>query len=133
MPGSGKSTWAATQGCPVVSLDAVRTLGAPPSVVLAAAEREVTDRLRGGWDVVVDGCSFDPRRRARWLGIARGEGAEAVAVVMGTDPVLAQRRNAARRSVGAGVPPQVMGRYRRQWPYVRRAVMSEGWDRVEVV
>ena len=87
LPGSGKSTLArrlkADRGFFVVSLDGLRlalNAGVYPRgddyktlepVVRDLAERAVTDLLRRGCDVAIDGTNLTRDRRRRWRELAR--------------------------------------------------------------
>lgn len=124
-PGSGKSTYAATQALPVVTADAIRTEGADAVHVMAMVRREVLRRLRDGESVIVDACNLRPEDRAPWLRLALLFGARPEAWVMQTPPQECARRNAAREcpasNLGASLARQRhLGLGGEGWAQIRR-------------
>jgi alkanesulfonate monooxygenase SsuD/methylene tetrahydromethanopterin reductase-like flavin-dependent oxidoreductase (luciferase family)/predicted kinase len=134
--GSGKSVWAAEHYRPheVVSSDRLRAVvGSGEHDLDASADafalldQIVAARLRRGLTAVVDTLGLDAERRRGYLGLARGSGVPAAAVLVDTDPAVCRRRNRARDHA---VPAAVLeGQLRRMRAAVAE-VRGEGWDLV---
>lgn len=132
--GSGKSAWAAEHYRPdeVVSSDRLRALVGSgehdldaSADAFAVLDQIVAARLRRGLTAVVDTLGLDSARRRSYLGLARGSGLPAVAVLVDTDPVECRRRNRARTQP---VPAPVLeGQLRRMRAAVAE-ISGEGWD-----
>lgn len=106
-PGSGKSEWACRNGAGAVIvsqddlIDAITPHGFDYAFRPAyAAAEDATARagLEAGFPVIVDRTNRTRALRARWTGIAREAGCEAVAVVMTASDDLCRARNNARRN-----------------------------------
>lgn len=104
-PGSGKSTWARSngRGAVHVSQDGLIEAISPDGFehvyrpLYAAAENAVArEALRAGHTVIVDRTNRTPEHRQRWIRIARDANCPAVAVVMTASASLCRSRNRAR-------------------------------------
>jgi alkanesulfonate monooxygenase SsuD/methylene tetrahydromethanopterin reductase-like flavin-dependent oxidoreductase (luciferase family) len=134
--GSGKSTWAAARYRPaeIVSADQLRSVVGSGEHDLAASadafsllDQIVAARLGRGLTTVVDTLGLDPGRRRDHLELARRAGLPAVAVLLGTSPVLCRDRNRARERP---VPATVLDGQLRRMTAVPGQVAAEGWDAV---
>jgi alkanesulfonate monooxygenase SsuD/methylene tetrahydromethanopterin reductase-like flavin-dependent oxidoreductase (luciferase family)/predicted kinase len=134
--GSGKSVWAAAHYRPdeVVSSDRLRALvGSGEHDLDASADAFalldliVAARLRRGLTAVVDTLGLDPVRRRGYLGLARGSGLPAVAVLLDTDAAQCRRRNRAREQA---VPAAVLDGQLRRMRAAVAEIGGEGWDLV---
>jgi F420-dependent oxidoreductase-like protein len=135
-PASGKSTWAAThlRADVVVSSDRLRALvgegehdqraGTDAFDVLdLVVERRLKRRLL----TVVDTLGTDPKRRQRWLAVARAHGVPAVAVVFDVPDRECRARNKARAEP---VPSAFLTQQLKAWPSVKESVATDGFDDV---
>ena len=135
-PASGKSTWASTQLRPdvIVSSDQLRAMvgegehdqraGTDAFDVL---DLVVERRLRRKLFTVVDTLGTDPKRRARWIELARASGVPAVAVVFDTPAAECRARNRARDEP---VPTAFLTQQLNAWPKVRASLDEDGFDSV---
>jgi len=131
LPGSGKSTYAATLGATVLSADAIRERGESAGVVFGWLYIRARRLLAAGRDVVADTCALDVADRAALLALGRAAGARVELVYMRVDAEVCRARDAARAEGQ---------RYRGEWNRARvkhslsyNAVYREGFDRVTVV
>jgi F420-dependent oxidoreductase-like protein len=137
-PASGKSTWATTHLRPevVVSSDRLRAVvgegehdqraGTDAFDVL---ELVVERRLKRRLLTVVDTLGTDPKRRRRWIALAREHGLRAVAVVFDAPEKELRARNKARDEP---VPSAFMTQQLKTWPDVRASLGDDGFDEVLV-
>lgn len=132
LPGSGKSTWAAREGLPVLSSDALRALLADDVTdqtiharVFGTLRYLLRQRVALGRPVTcVDATHLTPKERRPYL---RMPGCRVEAVFFATPLEVCLARNAARDRV---VPPEAIERMAsRLVPPTRR----EGFARVRVV
>ena len=136
--GSGKSTWAAANlAGHVVSSDALRSLVGEGEADLRAStdafhllDEIVERRLRRGLTTVIDTLGTDPVRRAVWRQIAARHGVPAVALLFDLPPGQIRRMNASRSK---RVPDGVLRAQLAEWPGIRAAIRTEGFELVEVV
>lgn len=113
LPGSGKSTWAAAQGLPVLSSDAIRLMLADDETdqtihgrVFATLRFLLRQRLALCRPVTcVDATSLTPRERRPWIEIARAYDCDIEAVFFDLPLDVCAARNAAR---GRVVPQDVI-------------------------
>lgn len=130
MPGSGKSTYAASlQGVTVVSCDDVRA-GRNPARVFHAAYGRTRAALAAGLHVVFDACSLQPAARSGLLALGRRAGARCELVMFCVPMTVCATRNSARLQPAYGVNWIDL---RAQANAAVRAVKSEGWDHVAYV
>ncbi len=127
VPGSGKSTWAATLPAWWACTDLERTSSVDHRAFIASLQGRATRQLGAGVDVVTDGCNVDARTRRSWLAVGRDADARCVLAIIECDPDEALRRNAGRPR-GERVTPQRMARYLDRLPRARAEVGAEGWD-----
>ncbi len=132
LPGSGKSTWAAREGLPVLSSDALRELLADDVTdqtiharVFAALRYLLRQRLALGRPVTcVDATHLTPKERRPYL---RMPGCRVEAVFFATPLEECLKRNAGRERV---VPPEAIARMAAR---MVRPTRGEGFTRVRVV
>lgn len=133
LPGSGKSTWAASASpyAYVLTADAIRTHGANGRAIFEAMELNARRALRTGIDVIVDACTLDPDTRMRWRRIARELGVRSRLVIFATPLGVCQARNTTRPpGQRANVDWHELDR---KFDRVLERVGLEEWDRVTVV
>ncbi len=129
VPGSGKSTFAASANQQVLSTD--ETLGLEDHEkpeVMKRLHREAQDLLATGQDVIVDGCNVSPALRAQWRNVAKAAGAVSRLVVLHCEDQEAQANQQAR---GRLVPEDKMARYWEQFRESLTAIDDEDWGSVE--
>ncbi|MCC6537945.1 MAG: AAA family ATPase [Bryobacterales bacterium] len=132
LPGSGKSTWAAREGLPVLSSDGMRGLLADDVTdqtiharVFATLRYLLRQRIALGRPVTcVDATHLTPKERRPYLQLT---GCRVEAVYFDTPLTVCLARNAARDRV---VPPEVIERMAAR---MVRPVSAEGFARVRVV
>jgi predicted kinase len=115
IPGSGKSTWAAEQGMPVLSSDEIRRLitgdAANQSVnrLVFQTMRRMLGAMRdaGVGGVIVDSTALTRKERRTWLRWAELHGCDAEAVFFDVPREVCEARNSARERV---VPADAMER-----------------------
>lgn len=138
-PGAaGKSTWAAEHFPPdtIVSSDRLRAVaGSGEDDITASAdafdllEQIVRLRLARGLTTVIDTLGLDRERRTAWLAQARSHGLPCVAVAFDTSAEECRRRNRLRPK---RIPADALASQLRNWPTVRAALDTEGYDEVLV-
>ena len=132
LPGSGKSTWAANQGLPVLSSDAIRHLLIDDvtdqtihSRVFATLRYLLKQRLAlGRPDTCIDATHLTPKERQPYL---RMPGCQVEAVFFDTPLADCLRRNAQRNRV---VPPEAVERMATR---LVKPTKKEGFARVRVI
>lgn len=133
LPGSGKSTWAASVSAYalIVTADAIREQGADGHTVFAAMETNARRALGAGIDIIIDACALDPATRMGWQRIAREYGAQARLVLFATPMSVCRARDAAR---------PVKQRAKVDWAQLDRKfdrllerIAIEQWDRVTMI
>ena len=132
LPGSGKSTWAASLGLPVLSSDAIRHVLADDvtdqtihSRVFATLRYLLKQRLALRRPVTcVDATHLTPRERRPYL---RLKGCRVEAVYFDTPLAECLKRNAARHRV---VPPEAIGKMAQR---MVKPSKTEGFSRLHVV
>ena len=132
LPGSGKSTWAARQGLPTLSTDAIRVTLADDATdqtihvrVFAAVRYLLKQRLALNRPVTcVDATHLTPWERRPYL---RLPGCRVEAVYFDTPLAVCQARNLLRERV---VPATVIARMAAR---LVRPTKAEGFSRVKVV
>jgi predicted kinase len=113
VPGSGKSTWAARQGWPVVSSDETRRALTGDAanqqinrLVFRSMRRTLEAMLAAGVErVVVDSTALTRRERRTWIRWAELNGCAIEAVYFDVPREVCEARNKARDRV---VPPEAM-------------------------
>lgn len=134
LPGSGKSTWAASASAGqayVVTADAIRTHGANGRDVFEAMELNARRALGTGIDVIVDACALDPSTRMQWRRIARELGVGSRLVIFATPLGVCQVRDGARPPAQrANVDWRELDR---KFDRVLERIALEEWDRVTVI
>jgi len=132
LPGSGKSTWAAAQGKPVVSSDEIRRL-LTGDATDQSVNRLVFHTMRrlleamlaaGAGEVIVDSTALTRHERRSWLRWAELHGCAAEVVYFDVPRPVCEARNAARDRV---VPAAAMERLFNRLEPPRR---EEGFDRL---
>lgn len=130
IPGSGKSTFAATWTTGrVVSADDVRLEGAAGAATLARLHRQARRLLVAGHDVTVDACSTQAPRRVEWLALAAELDVPTRLILFPVAADVAQKRNATRPR-DERVPWPAVQKYIRQWPAAVAAARAEPWGEV---
>ncbi len=132
LPGSGKSTWAARQGLPVLSSDAVRELLSGDATdqtiqkrVFATIRFLLRQRIAAGQRVTcIDATHLTPWERRPYL---RMKGVVVEAVYFDTPTEVCKARNLGRVRV---VPEDVIDRMAKK---LVRPTRAEGFSRVRVV
>lgn len=119
LPASGKSTWAASTGLPIISLDAIRrhhglSHAGPQGEVLALAKEQLRAQLRSGTSVVWDATSSTRQLRAPIIELAVAYGARVEAHHFEVGPELLRQRNQAR-SAEEQVPTDVLSSMAGRW------------------
>lgn len=136
MPGSGKSTWCASNAAPlnaeVVSGDMVRTSTVDAGQWFVRMHRRVGRLLAEGRNVVVDACCTTPEQRRPWLRLGQEHGAQCVLVVLDVAASAALERNAVR-PLEVQVPHDRMMAYAKQFAESKITARSERWHDVIVV
>ena len=135
LPGSGKSTWAETQGITVLSSDQLRQLLADDAtnqqihgLVFGTMRHLLRRRLElGAAATIIDATNLQRAHRKAWLKIAKAYGAEAEAVYFETPVEECLRRNASRSRV---VPAEVI---RDMAAKMTPPTLAEGFARVETI
>jgi len=134
LPGSGKSTWAASASAGqayVVTGDAIRTHGADGRAVFELMATNARRALGTGIDVIVDACALDPATRMQWQRIGRELGAASRLVIFTTPLDVCQARNSARpRGQRAEVDWHEL---ERKFDRLLERIGLEDWDRVTVI
>jgi alkanesulfonate monooxygenase SsuD/methylene tetrahydromethanopterin reductase-like flavin-dependent oxidoreductase (luciferase family)/predicted kinase len=137
--GSGKSTWAAERYLAeeIVSSDRLRAVVGSGEADLDASadafallDQIVAARLGRRLTAVVDTTGLDQARRTACLGLARGAGVRAVAVVFATPAGVCRARNRLR---SRPVPAQVLGSQLERAARAPDEAAVEGWDEVVVI
>jgi len=102
LPGSGKSTYAASLGLPTISADSIReewygdaAVQGDGKAIFAEVYSRIDKAIASGIDFCVDNTSVDTRARANYL----GRGTEVVAVFFNTSIEECKRRNNLRSRV----------------------------------
>jgi predicted kinase len=132
LPGSGKSTWAAKQGLPVLSSDAIRELIADDvgdqtihRQVFAAIRFLLKQRIAAGRPVTcIDATHLTPWERRAYL---RMKDVAVEAVYFDVPAEVCKERNRRRKRV---VPDEVIDKMARK---LVRPTRAEGFSRVRVV
>ena len=131
LPGSGKSTYAKTLGCPIVSSDAVRAeLYGDESIQGSAHEvfnivhKRINDYLHAGKSCVYDATNLSIKNRNPWPNIPE---CRKVAVVVDTPYAQCLERNATRKRK---VPENVIARMAKKF---QMPTAEEGFDEVLIV
>ena len=135
LPGSGKSTWAASQALPTLSSDALRVLlsddatnQAIHSRVFATLRYLLRQRLDLARPVTcIDATNLTPAERRPYIAAARAHDAVAEAVWFDVPVELCLERNRARHRV---VPEEAV---RAMAAKLRPPRVAEGFARIEVV
>ncbi len=132
IPGSGKSTYAATRGCRVVCPDVIRVeyrVGSAEAFEIAC--REVAEELRAGRDVVFDATNTIREFRPERIAAGRPYADRVVCIWMDTPPMTCMWRNLERmRQTGRpAVPADVIERMARQLAD-NPPELSEGFDEI---
>lgn len=113
LPGSGKSTWAASQGLPVLSSDALRVLllddiasQAANAVIFRTLRALLVTRLKLGRPVTcVDATNLTRKERRPYCMLTQMHGAEIEAVFLDVPADVCRERNRAR---SRHVPEDIM-------------------------
>lgn len=135
IPGSGKSTWAAKQGLPVLSSDETRRLLTGDAtnqgvnrLVFQTMRRMLESMLRSGTrQVIVDSTALTRKERRSWLRWAELHGCEIEAVYFDCPRAVCEERNAARDRV---VPPEAM---QLLFSRLEPPRLAEGFDRLTTI
>jgi alkanesulfonate monooxygenase SsuD/methylene tetrahydromethanopterin reductase-like flavin-dependent oxidoreductase (luciferase family)/predicted kinase len=137
--GAGKTTWAANRfgSWRVVSADALRAVVGLHEHDQRASkdafdllERIADARLRRGFTTVLDTVGVDPKRRARWIALARRRGVPIHAVVLAADAKLVRARNRSRERA---VPSSIVTGQLKAVASSLEALPSEGFDGIHHV
>jgi F420-dependent oxidoreductase-like protein len=137
--GAGKTTWAANRfgSWRVVSADALRAVVGLHEHDQRASkdafdllERIADARLRRGFTTVLDTVGVDPKRRARWIALARRRGVPVHAVVLAADAKLVRARNRSRERA---VPSSIVTGQLEAVASSLEALPSEGFDGIHHV
>lgn len=135
IPGSGKSTWAAGRGEPVLASDEIRRL-ITGDAADQSVNRLVFRTMRGLLEamlnagvarVIVDSTALTRKERRTWLRWADLHGCEAEAVYFDVPRDVCEARNSARDRV---VPPEAMERLFNRLEPPR---LEEGFDRLTII
>ena len=135
LPGSGKSTWAESQGITVLSSDGIREL-LVDDVTNQQIHGEVFGTMRyllrrrlalGAVATIIDATNLVPAHRKPWIALARSFGAAAEAVYFDTPLEECLRRNGARRRV---VPEEAIARMESKF---RPPTAAEGFVQVQLI
>ncbi len=135
IPGSGKSTWAAKQGVPVLSSDEMRRI-LTGDVTNQQINRLVFRMMRRCLEamlearverVVVDSTALTRRERRTWIRWAELHGCQVEAVFFDTPAELCRARNIKRDRV---VPKEAMARLLSRMEPPRP---EEGFDRLATI
>ncbi|MBY0506902.1 MAG: AAA family ATPase [Bryobacteraceae bacterium] len=135
LPGSGKSTWAASQGITILSSDAVRVL-LSDDVQNQRIHAEVFGTMRyllrrrlalGAASTIIDATSLQAAHRKPWIKLAKAAGATVNAIYFATPLEECLRRNAARERQ---VPAEVI---REMSAKLRPPAVREGFDLIQVI
>jgi F420-dependent oxidoreductase-like protein len=137
--GAGKTTWATARFGPwrVVSSDALRAVVGLHEHDQRASkdafdllERIADARLRRGFTTVLDTVGVDPKRRARWVALARRRSVPVHAVVLATEERQVRARN---RDRDRPVPPSIVTGQLRAVGASIAALSGEGFDGIHHV
>lgn len=131
LPGSGKSTYAKTLGCPIVSSDAVRaelygneSIQGSAHEVFNIVHKRINDYLREGKSCVYDATNLSIKNRNPWPNIPE---CRKVAIVVDTPYAQCLERNATRKRK---VPENVIARMAKKF---QMPTAKEGFDEVLIV
>ncbi len=135
LPGSGKSTWAAARGLPVLSSDEMRRFltgdaanQAVNNLVFRMLRRSLDAMLAAGVErVIVDSTALTRRERRAWIRWAELNGCRVEAVFFDTPRELCASRNRARDRV---VPPDALERL---FSRLEPPRLEEGFDRLTTI
>ncbi len=134
LPGSGKSTWAASRNLPVLSSDSLRVLllddvesQAANGAVFRMLRTLLVTRLKLGRPVTcVDATNLTRKERRPYCVLAQMYGAEIEAVFFDLPAELCRERNRAR---SRNVPEEIMDKMTAK---LQAPSEAEGFARVEV-
>ena len=136
IPGSGKSTYAASLGCRVVCPDIIREeRGWRPDAPEAfeIARSQILKELLAGRDVVFDATNTVRDLRAEMIAVGKPYADRVVCIWMDTPLMTCMWRNLERgRQGGRRVPPDVMERMARHLAD-NPPELSEGFDEIRRV
>lgn len=135
LPGSGKSTWAAGQGLPVLSSDEMRrivtgdiTNQTVNNLVFRMLRRCLDAMQKAGIErVIVDSTALTRRERRTWIRWAELNGCGVEAVFFDTPREVCELRNRRRDRV---VPPDAMDRL---FSRLETPRLEEGFDRLTII
>jgi predicted kinase len=135
VPGSGKSTWAASQKATVLSSDAMRlTLSGSETdqtihgKVFAAMRYLLRQRLAiGGQDTIIDATNVRRKDRKAWIQLAQKYNASPEAVYFNLSLEQALRRNRKRSRV---VPDEVI---RSMFSKLQPPIEDEGFTKIVTI
>ncbi len=140
VPGSGKSTFAATwfDAASIVSSDALRgVVGTSPGDqrasgdAFALLDQILAARLRRGLTTVIDSTGLEPERRAAYRAVARATARPCVVVYVEADAALCRKRNKAR-AADRRVPDAVLATMVAKLEALLPGLAHEGFDAVHV-
>lgn len=135
LPGSGKSTWAATQGAAALSSDAIRVLLVDDATIQTIHSR-VFETLRyllhqrlalGRPLTFIDATNLRPDERRPYIAIARAFGARPEAAFFDIPLEICRERNARRHRI---VPEDAMELMASR---LVPPTLEEGFERIEVI
>ena len=130
LPGSGKSTWAATHHDEdelILSADIVRRrprMRAPNQIL--GMQLLAPDHLRRGTSVIIDACSTNPNDRHEWLYLARCARVRTRLVIIDTPTSICIERQRERGR--AAVPAMIIRKQAAMLDASRTRFASEDWD-----
>ena len=135
LPGSGKSTWLAANGCPTLSSDELRRLlrddegdQSIHAIVFGLLRKLLHIRIQlGAKATYIDATNLTRRERRAYVKIAELYGCEVEALFFNTPLALCLERNRNRKRV---VPEEAMHVLAAR---LRPPTVEEGFSRVEVV
>ena len=133
IPGSGKSTYAATlEADEILSADIVRKVRGKLDLHQTGALRMLAPpRLRAGETLVIDACNTKKSERLSWLDAARWSMCESHLMIMRTPLDVCRERNAERGA--QAVPDNVLIAQHDRMTRIDEALLDEPWSSVTVV